>query len=163
MIRRDRADKMYDVVLPDMNAHSVKQVMQMLAHHASFITNKTECDVYQKLVEQEKIAPSAVGGGMLISHIRLSNIRTPFKIFARLSRPIECDSLDGQPVDMISLLISPEEDGALHLRRLSEISRMFRADDFRDLIRSADSLDAVKLILMSPEEYAASEKRDVAA
>ena len=163
MIRRDRADNMFDVVLPDMNANSVKQLMQLLAQQASFLTNKSECDIFQKLLEQEQIASSAVGGGMIISHIRLSNISAPFKIFVRLNRPIECDSLDGQPVDMVSLLISPEEDGALHLRRLSEISRMFREDEFRELIRSADCLDAVKSILMHSENYNASEKRSVAA
>lgn len=151
MIRQDIADKMFDVVLPDMGVHSMKQVVQMLARQAAFLTNMTECDVYDRLLEQERQAPSAVGGGIMISHIRLPHITEPMKIFVRLANAVDCDSLDGLPVDMVSLLISPEQDGALHLRRLSEISRMFREDDFRDLLRSADCLDAVKAILMGSQ------------
>lgn len=136
--------KMFDVVLPDFEVRDTQHLMQYLAKNVSFLSDLHEYDVYNRLMEQERVNPSAVGGGMFIAQVRLPKLKAPCKLFVRLSRPLTCDSLDGQPVDMVSLIISPESDGALHLRRLSEISRMFRENRFREMVRDADGLEAVK-------------------
>ncbi len=75
-----------------------------------------------------------------------------FGLFARLEKPIDFESIDDRPVDLIFLLLAPEGAGADHLKALARISRMLRSPNFCEKLRGANNRDALYALLsQSPE------------
>ena len=70
-----------------------------------------------------------------------------FAVFARLDRPIEFESVDGAPVDIICMLIAPESAGADHLKALARVARVLRDPGFVARLRSAKDDSALFLLL----------------
>ena len=77
-------------------------------------------------MQREKLGSTAVGNGIAIPHGKLPKLEKLFGLFARLERPIDFEALDGQPVDLIFLLLAPEGAGADHLKALARIARLLR-------------------------------------
>ena len=65
----------------------------------------------------------------------------------RLRSPVDFESIDGQPTDLIFLLLAPEDAGAEHLKALARVSRMLRREDVRQRLRAAPNADAVYAVL----------------
>ena len=70
-----------------------------------------------------------------------------FRMFARLEEPVDFDSLDGKPVDLVFMLISPENSGADHLTALAALSRILKTEGSCDKLRKARSTDEIYAIL----------------
>ena len=64
-------------------------------------------------------------------------------VFARLEKPIDFDSVDEQPVDLVFLLLAPESAGADHLKALARVSRLFRDRAICEKLRGTDSSEAI--------------------
>lgn len=112
--------------------------------------------VHDGLVERERLGPTGFGGGTAIPHCKVAGIDTPVAVFARLSKAIDYDAVDDEPVDLVCALISPAQDGASHLRALAEISRLFRDEKFRGQLRgAADSAAMFALLTLTDERDAA--------
>ena len=73
-------------------------------------------------MQREKLGTTAVGYGVAIPHGKLPKLEKLFGFFARLERPIDFEAMDGQPVDLIFLLLAPEGAGADHLKALARIA-----------------------------------------
>jgi PTS system nitrogen regulatory IIA component len=115
-----------DAVLPVLKVNSKKQALQEIAAHAAVLTGVGEREIFDTLLQRERLGSTGVGNGIAIPHGKLGKISRIFGLFARLERPIDYEALDGQPVDLIFLLLAPESAGADHLRALSRIARMLR-------------------------------------
>jgi PTS system nitrogen regulatory IIA component len=76
-------------------------------------------------------------------------------LFARLERPIDFESLDGQPVDLIFLLLAPESAGADHLKALARVARLLREPETVARLRESNDADAVYAVLATPPSEAA--------
>lgn len=141
-----------DLILPHMKAISQKQAFQVLAREAAPVCGLPEKDIEKRLAQQERKQSSGIGDGVAIPHLHFRRIDQPCIVLARLDQPIEYEALDGQPVDLICMLLAPIRDGALNLQRLAFISRMFRNARLRERLREAQSKDAIKTALLdSPE------------
>jgi PTS system nitrogen regulatory IIA component len=79
-----------------------------------------------------------------------------FGLFARLERPIDFESLDGQPVDLIFLLLAPEGAGADHLKALARVARLLRDPDVANKLRESRDADALYAVLTMPSPSAAA-------
>ena len=77
-------------------------------------------------MQREKLGSTGVGNGIAIPHGKLPKLDKLFGLFARLDRPIDFEALDGQPVDLIFLLLAPEGAGADHLKALARVARLLR-------------------------------------
>ncbi|MCG8509057.1 MAG: PTS sugar transporter subunit IIA, partial [Rhodospirillales bacterium] len=99
-------------VIPTLHATSKKHVLQKLAERASEILGLHERFVLDVLLERERLGPTSVGNGVAIPQGKLPNLKGIHGIFARLAKPVDFDSFDGQPVDLVFLLLSPESAGA---------------------------------------------------
>ena len=75
-------------------------------------------------MQREKLGSTAVGNGIAIPHGKMPNLTRLFGLFARLDRPVDFEALDGQPVDLIFLLLAPEGAGADHLKALARVARL---------------------------------------
>jgi PTS system nitrogen regulatory IIA component len=142
-----------NAVIPALKVNSKKQAIQELAAKAAKLTGQNERSVFEVLLQREKLGTTAVGYGVAIPHGKLPKLEKLFGMFARLDRPVDFDALDGQPVDLIFLLLAPEAAGADHLKALARVARLLRDGEtvrkLRDS-RDAEALYAV-LALSTPE------------
>ena len=115
-----------DAVLPSLKAGSKKQVLQALAEKAAIVTGRDDRTILDLLVQREKLGSTGVGGGVAIPHARLPGIDHIVGMFAHLAHPVDFESLDEQPVDLVFLMLAPEAAGADHLKALARIARVLR-------------------------------------
>jgi len=101
-----------EAILPALKVISKKQALQELAARAALLTGQNERSVFEVLLQREKLGTTAVGYGVAIPHGKLPKLEKLFGLFARLERPIDFEAMDGQPVDLIFLLLASEGAGA---------------------------------------------------
>ena len=89
--------------------------------------------VFSALLKREELGSTGVGNGVAIPHVRLEQVRNPFGIMVRLKDPINFDSTDGQPVDLVCLLLSKENESA----QLAGIARRLRRPELLEELRRA--------------------------
>ena len=130
-----------------MRANSKKQLLQELAAKASKITGLPEREIFDVILQRERLGSTGVGNGIAIPHGKLNNLPSIIGIFARLETPVDFEALDDQPVDLVFLLLAPEGAGADHLKALSRIARVLRDQDMVAKIRSSDSASAIYTLL----------------
>ena len=126
-------------VVTSLKATSKKQALEELASLAADSTGLPAREIFDVLLERERLGTTGVGGGIAIPHGKLPELDRLFGCFARLDEPIDFDAVDGQPVDLIFLLLAPESAGADHLKALARISRVLRNAASCDKLRSATS------------------------
>jgi PTS system nitrogen regulatory IIA component len=143
-------------VVPNLRATSKKQALQELARRAAEITGLAERAIFDVLVEREKLGTTGVGNGIAIPHGKLASLTRLYGLFARLEKPIDFDSIDEQPVDLIFLLLAPESAGADHLKALARISRLLRDKGVCEKLRATDTAEGLYALLTdSPASRAA--------
>ena len=141
-----------EAILPALKVNSKKQALQELAARAAGLTGQNERAVFEVLLQREKLGTTAVGYGVAIPHGKLPKLDKLFGLFARLERPIDFESMDGQPVDLVFLLLSPPDAGAEHLKALAAVSRVVRHGPTLEKLRGARSRDAFAAVLMGADE-----------
>jgi PTS system nitrogen regulatory IIA component len=136
-----------DSVIANLRASSKKQALQALAQRASEIIEQHERAIFDVLLERERLGTTGVGNGIAIPHGKLPDLDRLHGLFARLERPVEFDSIDEQPVDLIFLLLAPESAGADHLKALAQVSRLLRDKGICEKLRGTDSAEALYALL----------------
>ncbi len=145
-----------DGVVANLKANSKKQALQELSARAAKITGQHERAIFDTLLERERLGTTGVGNGIAIPHGRLAGLDKLYGLFARVERPIDFDSIDEMPVDLIFLLLAPESAGADHLKALARVSRLLRDKAVCEKLRGAESADAIYALLTdSPASHAA--------
>lgn len=145
-----------DGVIANLKANSKKQALQELSARAAKITGQHERAIFDTLLERERLGTTGVGNGIAIPHGRLSGLDKLYGLFARVERPIDFDSIDEMPVDLVFLLLAPESAGADHLKALARVSRLLRDKGVCEKLRGAESADAIYALLTdSPTSHAA--------
>lgn len=130
-----------DCVIPVLSVSSKKQALRELATHAAKHTGQPEQKIFDALLERERLGTTGVGGGVAIPHGKLADLEKLYGLFARLEKPIDFDSIDEQPVDLVFLLLAPESAGADHLKTLSRVSRLLRDKTICAKLRGCDTLE----------------------
>ena len=110
-----------EAILPALKVNSKKQALQELAARAASLTGQNERAVFEVLLQREKLGTTAVGYGVAIPHGKLPKLEKIFGLFARLERPIDFEAMDGQPVDLIFLLLAPKAPAPIISRRWHEL------------------------------------------
>jgi len=139
-------------IIPNLRAGSKKQALQELARKAAEVTGQHERAIFDVLLERERLGTTGVGRGIAIPHGKLPGIRGVLAIFARLEKPVDFEAIDEQPVDLMCLLLAPEQAGADHLKALARVSRLLRDPVLCDKLRGADSADALYALLAQTEQ-----------
>ena len=104
--------------------------------------------------EREKLVSTGVGKGFAIPHGKSDEIKDIVAAFAVLKDPIDFDSIDGEPVKYIFLLVGKDSMLNLHIKLLSRISRLMNKDEFREkLSAAATSSDILKLFVEEEQSY----------
>ena len=145
-----------DVVVANLKATSKKQVLQDLSRRASDLTGLHERAIFDVLMERERLGTTGVGNGIAIPHGKLPGLDRLHGYFARLEQPVDFQSIDERPVDLIFLLLAPESAGADHLKALAKISRVLRDGNICEKLRGTDTSDALYAILTGSIEHQAA-------
>ena len=124
-------------VISPLRANGKKQALQELSQHAARIAGLPERDLFEALLQRERLGSTGIGDGIAIPHGRMPGIERLVGLFARADRPIDFEALDGQPVDIIFVLIAPEGAGADHLKALARVARVLRNHAVLEQVRAA--------------------------
>jgi PTS system nitrogen regulatory IIA component len=136
-----------EAVLPSIRAHSKKQLLQELASRAAQLTGLPERRVFEILFQRERLGSTGMGQGIAIPHGRMAGLPRIVGLFARLETPIAYDAIDDQPVDLVFLLLAPEEAGADHLKALARVSRLLRNQATCERLRAANKPEVLYALL----------------
>lgn len=144
-----------DMVFADFKASSKKQVLQTLSRRWAAEKGVDERLAFEKLLERERLGSTGVGKGVAIPHARIAGLQNITGAFARLSTPVDFDSVDDAPVDLVFMLFAPEDAGADHLKALARISRLLRDTTICDKFRQTGDNAALYAMVVQPASHAA--------
>jgi PTS system nitrogen regulatory IIA component len=145
-----------DSVIPALKAGTKKQALQDMSDLASRLCGVPSREIFDSLWQRERLGSTGIGNGIAIPHGKLAKVDQIFGVFARLDRPVDFESLDGEPVDLILLLLAPESAGADHLKALARAARLFRAPSVMAKVRGTrDALAIYSILAQEPASHAA--------
>jgi PTS system nitrogen regulatory IIA component len=124
-------------VMSRLTADNKADILQGMAKLAAAATGKDAHVIFDVLWEREKLGTTGVGFGIAIPHGRIEGLDRVYGFFARLAEPVNFDSIDEKPVDLVFLLLAPESAGADHLRALAVVSRLLRDAKLCEHLRRA--------------------------
>ncbi len=136
-----------DGIIPKLSATSKKQVLHELAELAGEKTGCPPREIFDTLLQRERLGSTGLGRGIAIPHVKLRAIDDIVCLFARVPEPIDFEAIDGEPVDLIFLLLAPEHASGDHLKALSRISRLMRVPPALEALRAAQSAEEIHEIL----------------
>lgn len=136
-----------DAVRAPVKATSKKRLLQDLADMAEQVYKLPSALVYKSLLDREALGPTGVGRGVAIPHARFAGVTQVIGLFVRLEKPVDFDSIDRQPVDLVFALFAPEAAGAEHLKALARVSRTLRSESVCAKLRSTFDTSAIYAIL----------------
>ena len=128
------------------------QLFEDLAARAADLTELPVQTILEAIKSREELGSTGLGNGIAIPHGKIKGLPAVTAVFARLAQPIDFDAVDDQPVDLVVMLLAPEGSGADHLKALSRVARLLRADGVVDRLRSNKEADKLREILTTPVE-----------
>ncbi len=123
-------------VFDRIRAADKSALLTLLARAAAEKLGLAPAEVAAALAAREALGSTGTGGGIAVPHARINALTAPSGFFARLDRPVAFDAVDGRPVDLVFLLLSPAAD-AEHLRALAAVSRRLRTPGVAEAMRAA--------------------------
>lgn len=136
-----------EAVLAGLRVSGKKHALTELAAHAARLTGLDQRGILDTLLQRERLGSTGIGDGLAIPHGKLRDLDRLVGLVARLDRPIDFDALDGQPVDVLFVLLAPEGAGADHLKALARVARILREPGALDRIRGARDASALYAVL----------------
>lgn len=137
-------------ILPSLEVTCKKHALQELAARAGVVTGLDERQIFETMLQRERLGSTGLGRGIAIPHVKFKNLESIVCLFARLATPIDFESQDGEPVDLIFLLLAPEKASGDHLKALARISRLVREPGTLEQLRSASDTVQLRAVLSTP-------------
>ena len=142
----------FDATKPALSGGSKRALLQQLSSLAAQRLGIDAATVLASLSEREQLGSTGFGQGVAIPHGKIDSLNRIYCLFARLSEAVDYKAIDGKPVDLVFLLLSPPDAGAEHLKALAAISRVTRHGATLDRLRGARSRDALAAVLLGADE-----------
>lgn len=137
----------------DVDASSKKRVLEKIVDLCANDDNKQ--DWFLALVEREKLGSTGLGHGVALPHARITGIDVPMACFIKLDVPVDFDSPDGEPVDLVFGLFVPEKSNDTHLQILASVAERFNREELRQALRKATDAESVYALLTDTNKGAA--------
>lgn len=140
-----------NAIVPRARWQGRRQALQELSAVMAQALGLDAKEVFEAVIEREKLGSTGVGEGVAIPHARIDSLKRPVGGFARLLEPADFEALDERRADLVFMLLAPTDAGAEHLRALARTARVFRQEQVRSALRNAQTVDAV-LAVLSPDK-----------
>ncbi len=125
-------------------AASKKRIFELAAQRiADTETSLDEHQVYAQLLAREKLGSTGLGAGVAVPHCRAEGVEQALGLLITLSEPVDFDSPDSKPVDLLFVLLVPPEATQEHLELLADVARRFSTQAYCQGLRAADTDDAL--------------------
>jgi len=133
-------------ILDPLEADNRQHVLRTLAQIVAAQSDLDARDVFEAVMERERLGSTGVGDGVAIPHVQMSGIDRPIGAFARVNRACDFEAIDDRPCDLVFMLVAPLSEGGDHLRALAQVARTFRDPRLRAALRQGEP-GAVALLL----------------
>ena len=141
-----------DAIKTALPGGNKRSLMKQLADLAGQRLGIKPTVVLAGLNEREQLGSTGFGQGVAIPHAKIEGLEQVYALLVRLGDPVDYKAIDGRPVDLVFLLLSPPDAGAEHLKALAAISRVTRDVATLERLRGARSRDALAAVLMGADE-----------
>jgi PTS system nitrogen regulatory IIA component len=142
----------FESIKPGLSAGNKRSLFTQLATIAAERLGLSRSTILDSISEREALGSTGFGQGVAIPHGKVEGISQIYCLFARLAEPMRYKAIDGAPVDLVFLLLSPPDAGAEHLKALAAVSRLIRHGSTVEKLRGARSRDALAAVLMGADE-----------
>ena len=136
----------------DTEITSKKKLLELIANIVADRTQLPESVIYNSLLNRERLGSTGLGNGFAVPHARLENLDHTLGFFFRLNEPINFESPDNIPVDLVFTIVIPEEATEEHLIILSSLAGIFSRPEICEAIRAASDRDEIGQIIQSAEQ-----------
>ncbi|MEZ5896503.1 MAG: PTS sugar transporter subunit IIA [Parvularculaceae bacterium] len=137
-----------DGIVFDLHARCKREALASLAGKAAEITGVPAETIRESLMAREQLGSTGVGRGVAIPHGKIDGLNEIVGVMAKLDQPVDFDSVDDEPVDLIFVLLAPAHASAAHLKALAKVSRLLKDDASREALKGAESPEALYAIAM---------------
>lgn len=134
-------------VFPDVEVATKRQLFEMIAKKVANSEDLDKNQIFEALWERENLGSTGYGNGVAVPHARISGLNKVFAVFLRLNKGIDFDAHDDKEVDLLAVIISPEQSGEDHLQALAAFSGVLRNTDACKKIRQAKTAHEIYSIL----------------
>src|SRR6185437_9560881 len=142
----------FDTIKTSLPGGNKRSLLQQLANLAGQRLALDSGSILTSVSEREQLGSTGFGHGVAIPHGKIEGVKQIYCLFTRLAEPIDYKAIDGRPVDLVFLLLSPPDAGAEHLKALAAISRVTRHAATLEKMRGARSRDALAAVLLGADE-----------
>ena len=137
-------------IMIDVRASDKTHLLQQLSAQAANALDLDSDEVSEQITKREELGSTGVGNGVGLPHARLPGLKAPFGLLARLRHGIDFEAIDGQPVDVVFLLLLPETGAGAQLNALASVARALRDLDALRRLRRASNRDALYRAIAEP-------------
>lgn len=144
-----------EILSPDCTRSAVsesskKKILELISHLvAPKLAGVSKADIFESLLQRERLGSTGIGLGIAIPHGRLENAGHPVAALITLDHPVDFDSIDNQPVDLVFALLVPKDNPEVHLKTLSAVAARLNDKDCCRSLRSATSDADLHAIMIS--------------
>lgn len=142
----------FEAIRVDLAAGNKRQLLNQLSQIAAQRLSLDPPLIADAIAERERLGSTGFGGGVAMPHGKLESLDRVYAMVARLAAPIDYKAIDGGPVDLVFMLLSPPNAGAEHLKALAAVSRLVRHAPTVEKLRGARTRDALAAVLIGAEE-----------
>ena len=142
----------FESIRVGLSAGTKRKLLQLLGQMAGARLGFDPAAIIDTIAERERLGTTGFGSGVAIPHGKVAGLKTIYAMVVRLAEPIDYKAVDGQPVDLVFMLLSPPDAGAEHLKALAAVSRIVRHGPTIEKLRGARSRDAFAAVLMGADE-----------
>lgn len=135
----------------DTEVSSKKKLLEMIANIVADRSNIAQSTIYNNLLSRERLGSTGLGKGFAVPHARIPDLDQTIGCFFRLKEPVNFESPDNQPVDLVFTIVIPEEATDEHLLLLSSLARIFSQPEVCQAIRDATGKEEIEKIIQSAE------------
>ncbi len=145
-------------VVLDLDVSSKKRVFEQAGLLFENNQQIARSQVFDSLFAREKLGSTGLGQGIAIPHGRIKGLKEAIGALVRLNHPIAFDAPDGQPVNLVFVLLVPEKATDLHLQILSELAQMFSDKLLREKLLQESSATAIHMLISDWAPHAAPQR-----
>src|SRR5216110_832211 len=148
-----------DHVLVDLPASSKKRLFEQGGLLFENHDGLARSIVYDSLFARERLGSTGLGQGVAIPHGRIKGLKDALGAFVRLAQPVPFDAPDGKPVNLVFLLLVPEQATEQHLRILSELAQMLSDRELREKLSTATDAGTLHQHITAWQPHVADQRR----
>ena len=139
-------------IITDFSSTSKEGIINELLDSLKDDENIIDLEIVREVVlEREKIMSTGIGSGFAIPHGKTNAVKGIVAVFGKLKDPIDFESIDGKPVNLIFLMVGREDAVGEHIKMLSRISRIMNKDEVHNKLLNAETADQILKIFEDEE------------